>query len=317
MTTRPRLRLVFATLLSALLSVTLVAPAEAKPRHHVLDRIGLPDNFLPEGITIGRKPVAYLGSRANGDIYAANVRTGEGRVISAGLGPDNPSIGLRVDKRGLLYVAGGGTGTGRVVSVRTGDILADYTFTTATSTFVNDVVLSKRYAWFTDSRQAQLYRVERTRTGRGAASAEVRTVPLTGDWEQIAGVNNANGIARTPDRRALLVVNSSIGKLFRVNPQTGAATEVDLGGASLTNGDGLLLQGRLLYVVRNRLNEVAVIKLDRRGREGRLVETLTSPDFDVPTTVAAYKGSLYLPNARFRPQGTPPPTEYWITRIDK
>ena len=42
------------------------------------------------------------------------------------------------------------------------------------------MVLTKRYAWFTDSRQAQLYRVERTRTGRGAASADLRTVPLTG-----------------------------------------------------------------------------------------------------------------------------------------
>ena len=48
-----------------------------------------------------------------------------------------------------------------------------------------------------------------------------------------------------------------------------------------------------------------------------MVDTLTSPGFDVPTTVAAYKGSLYLPNARF---GTTPPTqtaEYWITRIDR
>ena len=42
-----------------------------------------------------------------------------------------------------------------------------------------------------------------------------------------------------------------------------------------------------------------MVKLNRRATAGRLVETLTSPDFDVPTTVAAYKGSLYLPNARF------------------
>jgi sugar lactone lactonase YvrE len=190
------------------------------------------------------------------------------------------------------------------------------------NTFVNDVVLTDRYAWFTDSRQAQLYRVERTRTGRNADSAEVRTLPLIGEWEQVQlpgpgpMTNNANGIAQTPDRRALLVVNSATGKLFRVDPRTGAATEVDLGGYALTNGDGLLVQGRTLYVVQNRLNQVAVIELNRRGTAGELQEILRSPDFDVPTTVAAYKGSLYLPNARF---GNPSPltADYWITRIDK
>lgn len=313
---RTRLRLLSVALLSAALGVALVAPAEARPRHDYPDRIELPAGFQPEGITIGKRPVAYLGSRADGDIIAADLRTGDLRTVSEGLGVGFPSIGLKVDKRGLLYVAGGGAGTGRVISARTGKILANYTFTTATPTFVNDVVLTDRYAWFTDSRQPQLYRVERTRTGRGAASAEVVTVPLTGEWEQIPDVNNANGIVQTPDGRALLVVNSSSGALFRVNPRTGEATRVDLGETLLTNGDGLLLQGRTLYAVQNRLNQVAVVRLDRRGTTGRLVETLRNPDFDVPTTVAAYKGSLYLPNARFSTPPTPT-TPYWITRIDR
>jgi hypothetical protein len=314
MTLRAKLRLLTVALLSALLAVTLVTPAQAHGRHHrIPDRIELPDGFLPEGITIGRAPIAYLGSRADGDIYAANLKTGKGRVISQG--PGTPSVGLKVDRHGLLYVAGGPSGTGRVVSVRTGKILATYPFTGA-PTFVNDVVLTRRYAWFTDSQQAQLYRVERTRTGRGATSAEFKTVLLTGDWEQVAGGPNANGIARTPDGRRLLVINSTTGVLFRVDPSSGDATEVDLGGADLTAGDGLLLRGRTLYVVRNRLNQVAVIKLDRRGREGSLVKVLTSEDFDVPTTVAAFKGSLYLPNARFG-IASPETAEYWITRIDK
>jgi hypothetical protein len=44
------------------------------------------------------------------------------------------------------------------------------------------------------------------------------------------------------------------------------------------------------------------------------VDTLTSPEFDVPTTVAAYRGSLYLPNARFG-IASPETADYWITRI--
>src|SRR4029453_10699415 len=125
---------------------------------------------------------------------------------------------------------------------------------------VNDVVLTRDYAWFTDSQQAQLYGVPLGRGGKPGRQTDVVTLPLTGDWQPVPNVFNANGIAQTPNRKALLVVNSTTGVLFRVDPRTGVATRVDLGGASLTNGDGLLVRGKTLYVVRNQLNEVAVIK---------------------------------------------------------
>jgi hypothetical protein len=140
-------------------------------------------------------------------------------------------------------------------------------------------------------------------------------LPLTGDWVQVEGFN-ANGIAETPNRKALLVVNSATGLLYRVDPETGQATEVDLGGNSLPNGDGLLVRGRTLYVVQNQDNQVAVFKLNAAGTAGQLVDTLTSDDFDIPTTVAAFGNSLYLPNARFNTPPTPD-TPYWITRIDR
>ena len=41
--------------------------------------------------------------------------------------------------------------------------------------------------------------------------------------------------------------------------------EVDLGGATLANGDGLLLAGRVLFVVQNRLNQIAVVQLSGRS----------------------------------------------------
>ena len=304
---RSRLRLLFAAVLSALLSIALVAPAEAKPRHSFPDRIELPVGFQPEGITIGKKPVAYVGSLADGDIYRADLRTGQGEVISQG--PGTPSVGLKIDKKGLLYVAGGPSGTARVVDSRTGEILAEYTLTTDPS-FINDVVLTKRAAWFTDSLQAQLYRVPLG----GDEDATPTVVPLTGDWVQQDGFN-ANGIAVTPNGQALLVVQSVTGLLFRVDPDSGEATQVDLGGYLLTNGDGLLVRGRTLYVVQNRLEQVAVFKLNPRGTAGTLIEVLPVPDSDVPTTVAAYKGSLYLPSARFG-IATPETQDYWITRID-
>ena len=189
--------------------------------------------------------------------------------------------------------------------------MTSYTLTTKES-FINDVVLTRKAAWFTNSSQPELYSLSR---GGRWAKPTVTTLPLTGEWVQPEGFG-ANGIEQTPDHRALLVIQSATGTLFRVNKRTGYATAVDLGGVPLTNGDGLLLRGRTLYVVQNQLNQVAVVKLNKRGTAGRVGTTpLTNPEFDVPTTVASYKGSLYLPNARF---GTPPAgTEYSINRIDR
>jgi len=66
-----------------------------------------------------------------------------------------------------------------------------------------------------------------------------------------------------------VVVQSNTGKLFTVNPRTGLTREIDLGGATVTNGDGLLLHGRVLLVVRNRLNLIAVVKLSGSLSSGR------------------------------------------------
>jgi sugar lactone lactonase YvrE len=265
LTIRSILRLIAVALLGITLSVPLAGAAQAQP---FPDRLELPDGFLPEGITIGPAATAYFGSRADGDIYAVSLRTGEGTVVSQG--PGTASVGLKIGKQGHLFVAGGPAGTGRVIDIETGEIIRTYTFATPPTTFVNDVVLSRDYAWFTDSQQPQLYGVPLGPGDAPGAPGDFITLALTGEWQQDAGFN-ANGIAETPDGQALLVVNSATG-LYRVDPETGEATQVELGGISLTSGDGLLVLGNTLYVVRNTLNEVVVIKLDADGSSGALVE---------------------------------------------
>jgi hypothetical protein len=101
-----------------------------------------------------------------------------------------------------------------------------------------------------------------------------------------------------------------------VDPATGVTRTVDLGGELVTNGDGLLLLGRTLFVVRNQNNEVAVVSLNRAGTRGEIVDRLTDPRFDTPTTVAAFGKRLYLPNARFNV--TPAPdTPYTAVAIPR
>ena len=79
-------------------------------------------------------------------------------------------------------------------------------------------------------------------------------------------------------------------------------------------GDGILLRGKTLYVVQNQLNQVAVIKLSSGYTSGEIVDLLTSPNFRVPTTIAAFGNTLYVVNARF---GTPPTpdTDYDVVRV--
>jgi sugar lactone lactonase YvrE len=118
------------------------------------------------------------------------------------------------------------------------------------------------------------------------------------------GVNNLNGIAATPDGRALIAVQSNTGLLLRIDPRTGVASRVDTGGRTFVNGDGLWLSGRTLYVVQNRDNTVVAVHLSRDGAQGTVRAQRTDPRFDVPTTIAQFGHRLYLPNARF----TTPPT---------
>ncbi|MFG2362992.1 SMP-30/gluconolactonase/LRE family protein [Streptomyces mirabilis] len=262
----------------------------------------LPDGFLPEGITIGAEPYAYMGSRANGAVYRTDLRTGEGKVIHEG-GTGLVSVGMKLDRDGLLYTAGS-TGVARVLDVRTGELVTTHRLTDPTGHFINDVILLGDRAWFTDSRDAVLYGIPRGRRAGG-----IRALPLVGDWVQTPDVNNANGTVATPDGRGLIVVSSSPGRLYNVDLKTGYATEIALTGADdVVNGDGLVRIGRTLYVVQNRLNRISVFDLGAGATTATLRRTLTDPRFDVPTTAARWRDRLYLVNARFTSPQTPDTT---------
>ncbi|WP_330273983.1 superoxide dismutase [Lentzea sp. NBC_00516] len=294
----------FGVLLAAVLGVTLTAaaPATADGSRHFPTEFSLPNGWQPEGIAISGT-TAYFGSRADGSIYAADLRTGTGKVLAKG--PGTPSLGLKVDNRKRLWVSGGTGGDARVYDTRTGALLAKFQFATA-DTFVNDVVLTDRSAWFTDSRKAVLYEVPLNLKPH-------RTLALTGDLVVTPGATNLNGIVTGLDG-GLIVVQSNTGKLFRIDPRSGKSTEINLSGQTLTNGDGLLREGRQLYVVQNRLNKVARYTLSRDG--ATLAAERTDARFDVPTTVAAFGKRLYLPNARFSTPPTPE-TTYNVVAVER
>jgi hypothetical protein len=295
--------------IALLIAVGVTASASAR---QYPETIPLPNGWQPEGIATGFGNQFFAGSRATGAIFKGNLKTGAGDVLVEGFG--GAATGMKVDRRNRLFVSGAGTGTARVYNAGNGKLLREYALTDA-PTFVNDVTLTRRAAYFTDSQKQQLYVLEFRRHGRLPRAA--RTLPLTGDleYDDDPATFELNGIAAV-DRKRLITVQSGTGKLFLVNARSGDTDEIDLGGDTVTNGDGLLLHGRRLYVVQNRDNQIAVVHLKKNLRRGEVKRHLMDDDFDVPTTVAFKGGYLWAVNARFT---TPPAadTEYDVVRVSR
>ncbi|MCA1671545.1 MAG: superoxide dismutase [Actinobacteria bacterium] len=294
------------------LALVVVAAAAAKPFPEVIE---LPNGWRPDGIEAGRHHTLYVGSIPTGAIRQIDARTGESFTLVEPIS-GRSATGLEYDERGeRLFVAGGGTGQAYVYDAESGAPLADYLLTPDAPRFINDVVLTRDAVYFTDSMRPWLYRLSLGR--RGALPSEVETIPLSGDYVHQPGLN-LNGIEATRDGRTLIAVQTSTASLFKIEAATGAADRIELtgGDGDVAFGDGLLLEGRTLYVVQNRRNRVAVIRLSRDLGEGTIVGYLTHPALDVPTTIDRVAGRLYLPNARF---GIPEPdaAAYQVVNIGK
>jgi sugar lactone lactonase YvrE len=287
------------------LALGAVAAAAAFPQV-----IQLPRGFQPEGIEVGRGTTFYVGSVANGAIYRGNLRTGSGSILVPGQS-GRAATGIELDRFNRLFVAGAGTGDAYVYNARTAALIRTYDFAGG-DTFINDIVVTRNAAYFTDSRKAVLYVVP---IGNGGALGNFRTLPLTGDFTLADGFN-LNGIDATANGKTLIAVQSNTGRLFRIDPTTGVTRLISLGGESVPNGDGILLTGKTLYVVQNQLNRVAVIALSPELASGRVVMRLTDPDFAVPTTIDDHGRRLYAVNARFG-IANPSTAEFQVVQLSK
>jgi sugar lactone lactonase YvrE len=176
------------------------------------------------------------------------------------------------------------------------------------------VVVTQRAAYFTDSYRPYLYEVPLNPDGSLAGGFQ--EIYLDGDFSLVPNSFNANGIDATPNGKYLIVVQSSTGELFRVDPDTGEVLLIDLGGDTVLNGDGILLDGKTLYVVQNANNQISVIELAPDLLSGEVVNVITNAAFEFPTTIDDFGNALYVVNARLDLPVTPE-TEYQILRVVK
>jgi Cu-Zn family superoxide dismutase len=266
---------------------------------------------FPEGVAYDAgKGVIYTGSAVNGTIYAINAATGAVRKFQEGgaLGRQ-AALGLKVDAQGRLWIAGGAQGT---VSILTPDGMTLKVVETPKSPnpFINDLTPAPDgNVYVTDSTRPVIFRVDRNlnlTAWLNLADTPIKYGP---------GVN-LNGIVPTPDGRALLAVQTNTGVLWRINLRTKTVRQVMTG---LTGGDGLLLDGRTLYVTRNKEQVVSKVSLSADFASGRLTAEEPLRGLRFPATLAMVGGDLVVTQAQLDRQmaGIPPETPFRLTRFGK
>jgi streptogramin lyase len=281
---------------------SLTAPA-ALAESALPDKIALPNGFAPEGIEIAGGKTFYVGSTQTGAIYSGSLRTGVGRILIPGAAAGARSATGIEYEHGKLWVAGAAGGTARVYDVKTHALVREYHLAPTSSTFINDVVVTKDAAFFTDSQRPVISRIA---IGHDGAPGTLTHVALSGDYHHFAGQFNLNGIVATADGKHLIAVSTAGRKLYLINPATGAAKTIVTGSYTVVNGDGLMLDGKLLYVVQNQSNLIAIFHLSDDLHKAAYITAINDPDLDVPTTIDRVGNRVYAVNARF---GTATPTD--------
>jgi len=305
-------RVVLPILMLSLVAAMAVPAAASRPAEIII----LPGATSAEGITAGRGATFYAGDLFAGDIFRGNVQRGTAeRFIDAPAG--RMAVGMAADTaHDLLFVAGGFTGQAYIYNTRTGATVATYQFAPPSppppatpTTVINDVAVTKHGAWFTDSRQAQLYFVPVSAAGALGPSS---TLALSGPAADTSADFNLNGIQTTANGKTLIVAHSGTGQLYTVDPTSGASAAI--AGVSVPQVDGIVLKGRRLWAVQN-TNQVSRIRLRPHLVSGVVEKVITSDLFQVPTTAARFGSRLAVVNAKFNTGFPPTATQYEVVVV--
>jgi sugar lactone lactonase YvrE len=305
------LRRAFTAMMLLLVVAAFALPAAAAPAEIIV----LPGATSAEGIANGGGTTFYAGDLFTGDIFRGDVQRGTAELFIDNTPEDGRmAVGMAADlERDLLFVAGGFTGQAYVYDTLTGATVATYQFGAANTSLINDVALTKDGAWFTDSFQPRLYFVPVSEAG---VLGPFLTLQLTGPAAEISGMFNLNGIQATPNGKTLIVAHSTNGKLYTVDPVSGASAAI--AGVSVPNVDGIVLLGRHLWAVQGgTTNHVTRVQLSAHLTSGVIEEVITSDLFQTPATAARFGSRLAVVNAKFD-TGFPPTATTWeVVLVDR
>ena len=283
------------------------------------ERYVLPgEQVFPEGVAYQSDTGDfYVGSTTDGTVFRGNVEGGP-KEAEVFLEPESDgrttATGMEVDEEGRLFIAGGDTGRIFVYDTESGDQIRRLDTPEAGAAFLNDVAVTPDGdAYVTDSMRPVLFRVTSTGDGAGEAEPWLNFEGTPAEYEE--GFN-FNGIDATEDGRYLVAVQSNTGELFRIDTESKEVVEINLGGETLTNGDGLLLDGRTVYVVRNEEGLIVPVKLSGDYITGEVGEPFTDPSFAFPTTIAKTDGRLLVVNSQFDKQEGEPELPFTVSSVE-
>jgi hypothetical protein len=304
---------------AALLPVAASGGAAQAAPGGVPELVPLPNGIRPEGITSGPGLTYYVGSVIDGRIVTGNLRSGSVRTLLPGAPGQRSLRGMYWDARTNWVWTVGDVGAEAHIWAVNGDSgVIGYDRVVPGAVFLNDIVVTRTRVYVTDSRKDRLVVVGLRQNGEPTPNGLLGILPLSGAWPAGDGVAiNANGIRALWDG-SLVLNNSRVGGLWRVDPNTGDTTEIPVsGGPGITSGDGLELKGPFLYNVRGSApKEVSVVRLARSGPGWRATwqGAVTAASLDVPSTATVAGPWLWAVNARFG-VADPDSAPYWITRL--
>jgi Cu-Zn family superoxide dismutase len=252
----------------------------------------------------------YVSETTGGEIHRGRLGSAAAEEWLAGDGADGrwTARGVTVDDRGRVYVAGGPNGIDHPgapdlwVYDRSGRLLTALR-TGVPNAFLNDVVIGPDgAAYVTNSNAPQVFRV----AAGPAGWAMTLWADATGTVATQAGFN-LGGIVVSADRRALVVAQGNVGRLWRFDLVSRAVSPVAAGTVNLVNADGLVRRGNQLWVVRNFSRVLTELELGADGRRATLVEERATDPARVFTTAKLAQGRLLLVDSKFdEPVGQPP-----------
>ncbi|WP_433002195.1 SMP-30/gluconolactonase/LRE family protein [Kribbella sp. CA-294648] len=269
--------------------------------------VGLPSRYVVPGRRAYPGGLAYdsatgqffTGSTQEGTLFVG--RPGRERMqvwLPGGADGRTTTSGIISDDQGRLYVGGGPTNRVWIYDIRSRRLLA--TVFGVPGGFVNDITIAEDgTAYATDSLGHLIYRIsEQDGDWSMHPWLDLAGTPV----EHVAG-HNLNGIIAV-DGDKLIAVHSQSGKLYRFDRTSQEIHQVDLGGAFLYGGDGLVLHDGRLYVVRGGLSpqnprpQVSVLRpaADWSAAE---VESVIYSDFLHPSTARVVRGRLMVVNSQY------------------
>ncbi|MBI3805193.1 MAG: superoxide dismutase [Nitrospirae bacterium] len=258
----------------------------------------------PEGVAFDRRTGAFfVGTVGDGTIYRGTLDHPTATPFIPGASGKS-AAGMKVS-HGKLYVAGAATGILSVFDLATKQPIAS--FDTGAGGFLNDLVVTKTGDVFvTDSFRPTLWHVTAAQVAAGSGTPEA--IPVGPEIQYEAGAFNLNGIVAQKGGRELIVVQTSSGKLFRIDITPGTPTGRTIQPINvepLVGGDGLLLDRGRLIVIQGVPPTLAFVQLRQGGLAGTVVARRTDPTLRGPSTIARARDLYLVVNADFA-TSTPP-----------